>query len=269
MIEQATIDDPIARAEDAAADDCAFDEPHYGAGEHCEESLAHDVIEDSTGIPSLAFFPTIAPASRKVAIGARLFRPPVVAVAISLFIHLNLALGVYWVMHLLHAFVPAHAQSVQGDGAMALGAIDHDGTDLAPGAVGPGSLTPGWSPPPPSGATPAIEPLALESSDSPPPPTSAPPPSAPTGWTDASDAAPALVAADATVSPLQPDMLPVFKRTPPSPATPHVDQAAAATQPASPDLVAVASTRAANPTTAPSPPVIAGRSNPQRMMRWR
>jgi len=257
MNEPSTIEAPIAVAGRPPFDEYGVDDDRYLDG-----PPVCDLIEDRTDVPSLAFFPTMVRPSGKIAIAPARLRAALIAAGISLIAHVSLSLGVYCVMRSLHVFVAAHPQAVQGDGATALGAIDHDGDDQAPGAAGPGSLTSGWSAPPQSGVARALDdPLALDTSDAPPPPASAPPPTGPPEPVD-DHPAPAPVAADVIVNPLQPDLLPVFTRSPPvlpgappSPATAPADRAAAATQPAAP--VELATTRPAASTTAPSPPATA------------
>jgi TonB family protein len=256
MNEPSTIEAPTIDADSPAEVDFALGGvPADGV----DDSFSPDSIEDNAALRWQAVSPMARPNGRCL-FDLVLAHPVVIAVVISLIVHGNLAVVVYWVMHARHAFVAACPQPVRGDGATALGAIDHDGNDEAPGAVGPASLTSGWSAPLQSGARPALdEPLHLDASDPPAAPASAPPPMPP----DPSDPdpTPAAVAADVLVNPLQPDMLPVFARRPPalpdarlSPATAPVDRAVAEAQPSvpAPDELA-----RPVPTTVPSPMAVA------------
>jgi protein TonB len=261
MFEQTTIEVLATDADTAAVEEFVVD---WLPGDEAD-GLPAVIEEHGSAFP--VFFPTMARPTAAPPVGPRSIRLAIIAAAISLVVHVGLAGAVHWVIHAGHTFVAAHPQTVQGDGAMVLGAIDHDGNDQAPGATGLGSLTPGWSAPSRSGETPALDdPSTLDASDTP-SPTSAPPPPPP----EASDTNPApdpVAAADVTIDPLQPDRLPVFPhhlparaQAAPVPATAPADQAIVETQPTR-AAVELASTRPAGPPTAPSPPAVAAAKRP-------
>ena len=238
MCDEATIEAPFIDADTPVAEEVSIDSAPLDG---FEETFALDAIDEQTEV--LAAFPTMSKSSREVARSRVQARPAIIALAIALVVHIGVAVAGYWVIHRLHVFVAARPQVVEGDGASALGAIDHDGNDQAPGAIGPGSLTPGWSAPlgPDAAAAHLGDTPALDANDVPPPPAGAAPPPDPSD-ANSSDVGPTppLVAADVAVDPLQPDMLPVFTRPPREPSQPSspttmpVDRPAPATQPASP-----------------------------------
>jgi TonB family protein len=99
----------------------------------------------------------------------------IVAAVLALGIHASVASAVYLVIRSLHVFVAAHPRQVQGDGAMSIGAIDHDGNDQRAGEAGGGSFIKGWSPPLIEAA--AMPPLDMQAEQE--TPNVAPPPAAP------------------------------------------------------------------------------------------